>query len=177
MSNRSSVTRLDPRVREAVDGALREGRATIDEIVDMIRAMGGEASRSAVGRYKQRFEAGMQQFRVAREMAGVWGNAIEKEPDSPVARLANQVLAGVALNTATSLIETGEAVPAGEVMFLAKALDHLSRADKNTLDKVTLIRREIASRAADVAGREAKSAGLSDEQADVIRRQILGIAA
>lgn len=176
MGRKSSVTQLDPRVREAVDAAIRDGRATIDEIVELVRGMGGEASRSAIGRYKQAFEEGMQSFRLAREMAGVWGKRMEEDPDSPVARLAGQVLSGVALNTATAMIQSGEAVPAGELMFLAKALDHMARAEKTTADKLILVRREIAAKAADVATREAKRAGLSAEQAGEIRRQILGIA-
>ena len=47
---RSSVARLPPELREAVDAAIADG-ATIDEIADLIRGEGGACSRSAVGRY------------------------------------------------------------------------------------------------------------------------------
>ena len=47
---RSSVARLPPALREAVDAAIADG-ATIDEITARIRAEGGACSRSAVGRY------------------------------------------------------------------------------------------------------------------------------
>ena len=47
---RSSVAKLPPDVREAVDKAIADG-ATIDEITARIRAEGETCSRSAVGRY------------------------------------------------------------------------------------------------------------------------------
>ncbi len=47
---RSSIARLPPELREAVDAAIADG-ATIDEITDLIRGEGGACSRSAVGRY------------------------------------------------------------------------------------------------------------------------------
>ena len=47
---RSSIARLPPTLREAVDKAIADG-ATIDEITARIRAEGGACSRSAVGRY------------------------------------------------------------------------------------------------------------------------------
>ena len=47
---RSSVARLPPELREAVDAAIADG-ATIDEIAALIRGEGGACSRSAVGRY------------------------------------------------------------------------------------------------------------------------------
>ena len=43
---RSSVERLPPTLREAVDAAIADG-ATIDEITARIRAEGGACSRSA----------------------------------------------------------------------------------------------------------------------------------
>ena len=47
---RSSIARLPPTLREAVDAAIADG-ATIDEITALIRGEGGACSRSAVGRY------------------------------------------------------------------------------------------------------------------------------
>lgn len=183
MGRRSSIKGLDPRIRDAVDRALREDRATLDEIVALIERMGAElgtgdtASRSAVHRYRTTFEESMQVYQAAQEMAQQWGRSLEEDPESDVARLAAQVLAGVSLNTAQSLINSGEAVPANEVMFLAKALDHLGRFTKSTTDVALRLRKEIAAEAADRAAKVAKSQGLTTEAVDRIRREILGIAA
>ncbi|MBI1397058.1 MAG: DUF3486 family protein [Betaproteobacteria bacterium] len=183
MTRRSSVKGLDPRIRAAVDAAIREDRATLDDIVAMINRMGEElgtgdtASRSAVHRYRSTFEESMKVFQLSREMAATWGKSLEEDPQSDVARLAAQVLSGVALNTAQTLINADESVPSNEVMFLAKALDHLGRFTKSTTDVALRLRKEIATEAADRAAKVAKSQGLTTEAVDTIRREILGIAA
>ena len=52
-SGRSSVERLPPAVREAVDAAIADG-ASVDALTALIREKGGTCSRSAVGRYAKR---------------------------------------------------------------------------------------------------------------------------
>ncbi len=74
---KSSVLMLEPRIKEAVDRAIREERATLDEIVAMIEQMGGEASRSAVGRYAKNAREKLEKFREAQQLASVW---IERWP-------------------------------------------------------------------------------------------------
>lgn len=174
--SRSSVAQLEPDLRDAVDAAIREGRATLDEIVEMVRGMGGEVSRSAVGRYKIAFEKGMETYKLSQEMAKVWTTRLEEDPESDASRLAAQVLSAVALNTAQTLMNAGEAVPSGEIHFLAKALDHIGRFSKNTTDNILRIRKEVAAQAAEAATTAAKSTGLSPEGVDKIRASILGIA-
>lgn len=176
MGRKSSVTQLEPDLREAVDAAIREGRATLDEIVTMVRGMGGEVSRSALGRYKLTFERGMEVYKASQEMAKVWTQRLEEDPESDVARLAAQVLSGVALNTAQSLINADEAVPAGELHFLAKALDHLGRFSKNTTENILRIRKEVAAQAADKVQETGRKLGLSPEALETIRREVYGIA-
>jgi len=177
VGRKSTVTMLEPDLRDAVDAAIREGRATLDEIVALVRGMGGEVSRSALGRYKITFEKGMETYKASQEMAKVWAKRLEEEPESDVARLAAQVLSGVALNTAQTLINSDEAVPAGELHFLAKALDHLGRFSKNTTETILRIRRETAAQAAEAATKAARRSGLSPEGVEAIRAEILGIAA
>ena len=182
MGRQSTIARLDPRIKEAVDTAIREGRATIDDIVDLVEHMGrelgtgDEVSRSAVGRYKKTAEQAMEVYRVSQSMAQVWAKRIGEDPESDIARLASQVLGGVALNTANSMLGEGEPMPAGEVMFLAKALDHLARADKVTTDKILKVRQEVAKQAAEKAAKIARKGGMSRETVEEIRREILGVA-
>jgi hypothetical protein len=75
------------------------------------------------------------------------------------------------------MMQSGEAMPAGEVMFLAKALDHLSRAELSDTQRILRIRQEVAKAASVVAAKEVKAAGLSDAAAEAIRQKILGVAA
>lgn len=181
MGRRSSITQLDPRIKGAVDAAIRDGRASIDEIVDLVDRMGEElgtgdtASRSAVGRYRQTAERELEMFRAAQEVSSVWTKEIGESPESDSARLANQVLSAVALNTARSLVSSGEAVPAGEVMFLAKALDHLAKAEANKTATILRVRKEMAQKAADTAVAAGRRAGVSAEALEMIRREVYGI--
>ena len=81
MARRSSVAKLDPRIRESVDRAIRENRATIDDIVDKLDGIMGEdaPSRSAVGRYVKGAREQMQRYREAQEMAKVWVGKLEDD--------------------------------------------------------------------------------------------------
>lgn len=169
MGTVSTIKRLDPRIKEAVDEAIRDGRATINEIVTMVREMGGGVSRSALGRYKQSMEQAMETYRACQQMAAVWAKKIQEDPDSDVSRLAAQVLGGVALHTANSMMESGEAMPAGELMFAAKALDHLARAEKVTVERALKIRREFAQQAAEAVEKVAKQEGVSKDGINAIR--------
>jgi len=168
----STIKRLDPRIKEAVDEAIRDGRASIDEIVSLIRELGGDASRSAVGRYKQSMEGAMETYRACQEMAKVWADEIKDHPDSDVARLAAQVLGSVALNTANAALNSGDPMPAGELMFAAKALDHLGRFQKTNLDTVLKARKEFAAEAAEVVEQTAKQQGVSKEGISAIREAL-----
>ncbi|MDP3612732.1 MAG: DUF3486 family protein, partial [Rubrivivax sp.] len=62
-SRPSSITQLDPKIKEAVDTAVREGRTSIDQLVELINSLGGEASRSAVGRYVKTANERMEEYR------------------------------------------------------------------------------------------------------------------
>lgn len=170
MAGKSSINTLDPRIKDAVDAAIREGRATIDDILGLILELGGDASRSAVGRYKRNAEGMMLRYREAQEMAKVWVGKLEHSPESDVGRLLSEMLKALAYQ------QMGEAKEIGETELLSRALRNITTADKMTADRILVIRREAAKEAASVAVKEAKGAGLSDEAAELIRRKILGVA-
>lgn len=171
MGRKSSIKGMDPRIREAVDAAIREGRATIDDIVAIVASMGGQASRSAVGRYKQQAEAQMQRYREAQEVAKVWIGKLQADPEGDVGRLLAELLRTAAFQTLGNM----EAATPGDLMFMARTLKDLASADKMTAERILKVRQEAAKEAATVAAKEAKSAGLSDEAAELIRQKILGV--
>lgn len=178
MARKSSIAQLDPRLRSAVDGLIREGRYTLDDIIAHLAQLnGGESpvSRSALGRYAQRAEEQMRRYREAQEVAKVWVEKFESEPDGDVARLLPEMLRSVAFQTLGSLGDREESADAQEVMFLAKAMKDLASADKLTTERILQIRQEVAKKAATEAVKQAKASGLSDEAADLIRQKILGV--
>lgn len=178
MGQKSSIARLDPRLKEAVDRAVREGRATIDEIVASILSMGGEVSRSAVGRYVQSARARMERYREAQEVASVWVRKMEETPAGDVGRLNAELLRTVAFQVLSEIGGSGgaEATP-NEIMLLARAIKDLASADKTSTDRELRVRREVAQKAADKAADTAKLAGVSPETIQHIRRNILLMAA
>lgn len=172
MGRKSAITRLDPRIREAVDGAIREGRATIEDIVGLIREMGGQASASSVGRYKQNAEAQMARYREAQEIARVWVGKLQADPEGDVGRLLAEMLRTTAFQTLGGM----EAGAPQDVMFLAKALKDLASADKLTAERILKVRREMAQEAAEKAATVAKAKGLTRETVEELRRELLGLA-
>lgn len=174
VNRKSTIARLDPRVREAVDKAVREGRATIDEIVALIRSLGAEASRSAVGRYVKGAREEMEHYRQAQHLAKVWAEALPETGD--VAQLTRQVLTSLAFRVSSSLAER-EQVEGKEVMLLARALRDIASSTKIGAEARRAIRAELAEQAAAVVGELAKAQGMSAEQVEFWRKKVLGIAA
>jgi hypothetical protein len=174
-SRPSSITQLDPSIKEAVDAAIREGRLTIEQIVKLIVDHGGDASRSAVGRYVKNNKERMEEYRQAAQTAAVWVDKIGKEPDGDVGRLVLEMLRMVAFRSIGSI---DEAAPE-DLMFLAKAMKDIAGADKLVVDREMVVRKLIAAKAEKVAGEvaaTARKAGLSDETIDLIKKKILGVA-
>jgi Protein of unknown function (DUF3486) len=176
MGRKSSITQLPPEIREAVDRAIREGRASADQIVAIINEMGGHASASAVTRYARSARAQMEQFTQATEIAKVWVGKLGADPTSDVGRLVTEMLRTVAWQQVGSMGDDSDG-RANETMMLARAIKDLASADKLTVEREARIRKEIKEQAAETAVHSAKKAGLSAAAAADIRRDILGIPA
>lgn len=174
-SRPSSINQLDPAVKEAVDKAVREGRATIDQILQLIDSMGGEASRSAVGRYVKNARERLEDYRQASQIAAVWVDKLGKEPEGDIGRMLLEMLRVVAFK---SIGDIDQASPE-DLMFLGKALKDIAGADKLVVDREINLRKLIAAKAEKVASEvatTAKKAGLSDDTIDLIKQKILGVA-
>lgn len=187
MGRKSTIDRLDLRIRTAVDQAIEERRATGDEIAVMIERMGKElgtgdtASRSAVYRYKANFEEMLPAFRASQEMNKVLAESLKNDPQGDAARLARHVLGAITVNTVNGMLASGEAVPADEIALLSRALTNMARTDVITEERVARARREerelAANDAAAAADKTGKQTGVSPEQSAAIRaaiQQIVG---
>lgn len=176
MPRKSSIQQLPPELREAVDGAIREGRATIEDLVAMIRAHGVEVSKSAVGRYTKRANDQMERYREAQEIARVWVGKIQEDPEGDVGRLLSQMLKTVAFQVSAEMGDEEAGATPRDVMFLANALKSLGGFDKMRTEEILRIRKEVAKEAAETAATVAKQGGLSAESVAEIRAAILGIS-
>ncbi|MBI2801261.1 MAG: DUF3486 family protein [Gammaproteobacteria bacterium] len=179
MGRKSSISQLAPEIREAVDRAIREGRASAEQIVEIVNGMGAQVSASAVTRYARTAREQMETYRRAQEIASVWAKRIEEQPGGDVAQLNIQLLSTLAFKVLSDINnrEAEDPVNPMEMMLLAKALDHASKAERTNLERDLRIRKEVTQKAADAATQVAKRTGLSAETAADIRREILGVAA
>lgn len=179
MAPRSSIE-MDPRLKEAADEAIRRG-GTIDEILDALQAIGGDVSRSAVGRYAFKTRATMAKLKEAREIAAVWADKLGSEPEGDVGQLVGQVLHAVAFSQAQQMADADPTDREGpgprEVMFLAGALKDIASAQKINADRVLKIRKETATKAAAEVEKVAKATGVTADTIAKLRAAVIGTAA
>ena len=176
MGRHSSVTDLDPRIKDAVDIAIAQGRATIDEICRMIRQMGGSSSRSAVGRYSKSMKERLEKFRETQAIAGEWMQQIRADPDGDIGRMLAEMLKLLAFRTQTDMQEgEGEGPGPKEIALLARAIKDLTSVDQMKLTIEAKVRDQVVKDAADCAEKVGREAGLSGERLAQLRREVLGL--
>jgi hypothetical protein len=175
----SSIALLDPAIKAEVDRAIREDRATIADIVALIKGMGADASKSAVGRYKQSAEKQMETYRQAQEVAKVWVQQIGDAPEGDVGRLVVELVRMLAFRSVSAMGDAEEPLGPEDLMFLSKAMKDLASADKTAVDREInrqALQRQVKA-AAESVTKVAKQNGLTAEAVQTIRAQILGIKA
>lgn len=126
MAPLSTIKRLPPELRAAIEAQLAQGR-TLDDVTAAVRAMGAEVSRSAIGRYKQRMDALLERSRTTREIASVLANTVGKGGTGELIRGNAELLHGVLL---AAVEATSGDADSKDAMMLAIALEKLASAAK-----------------------------------------------
>ena len=176
MGRKSSITTLDAAIRGRIDELLKDGRLTLDQILGQIQtAFPGQEtpSRSALGRYSQRFEEVGERLRKSREVARVWVDRLGKEPEGDVAKLAMEFLRTAAFNASADAVEDPQ-VNSKELATLALALQRLETAGKFNLQREQAMRAAVLEEAATRVETAAKAQGMDKQQATFWRQQVLG---
>lgn len=176
MGRKSSISRLPSEIKDALLRLIRAEAYTNAEIVAALDQMGARVSESAITRFTRTERQKMETYRRAREVAQVWAQRAEEDPNGDVAKLNLQLLSTVAFKVLSDIGE-GEAKSTSpmELMLMSKSLEHAAKAEKLTIERELRIRKEVAQQAAERAVASARKAGLSAEAAAGIRRDILGI--
>lgn len=183
MGRKSSITRLPLPVRKSIDDALKTGRYTLDELrAAIVAEFGAAPSRSALGRYSERFEEVGKRMRQSHEVATVWADRLGKEPQGDIGKLVMDLLRTLAFDATLAMSEgdqEGNARPVdpGELNKLALAIHRLETAGRHNLEREKAYRNAALEEAAKAGAAVAKRGGMSAELQDAIRREILGIAA
>jgi len=175
MGRKSSITQLPPEIKQQVDRLLGDGRATIEEIVAQLTAMGTTVSKSAVGRYKKTFDAEGENIRQAQAMAGVWAEKLGADPEGKIGRGAIQILNTVAFQSAMRAHEEGD-FDAKDVNLLARALKDLESASTLSTRREMQIRDNERKLAAEKLNKLEKTGTLDPKTLQRVREEIYGLA-
>lgn len=189
MGKRSSVDALPQEVKDWLM-RLREQGATYDKIVAKLRELDNLAvvpSRSALHRHIQEAERTKEMVDRQRVVAEAMVKELGEVDDSRVTRgniaMLHAILTRVQ-QTALDAMMTGDGnidMSAGEVMQLAKALDHLGKAAKDDVARTVVMRKlakEEVLRNAEAAVGAAAAGGHAmsgEELLRKIREDIYGI--
>ena len=169
---RSSIERLPPELREAVDAAIADG-ATIDEIADLIRGEGGACSRSAVGRYTKNVRDLILRQQETNHGIEMWVRALGERAEGRAGLILIETLRTMTLSTMADLSGREEPVSTAELARLALVLKRIEGTDKLRLE-----RERAAAKAAPGAGQATGQApvrkGLSPEAVAAIREAVEG---
>ena len=131
---RSSIARLPPELREAVDAAIADG-ATIDEIAALIRGEGGACSRSAVGRYTKNVRDLIRQQQETDRGIEAWVRALGERTEGRAGLILIETLRSLTLSTLADLSGREEPVSTAELARLALVLKRIEGTDKLRLER------------------------------------------
>lgn len=189
MGRPSSIRRLPPDLREALDAWLRDKGLTQLEARERLNEyLAGRdlppVSRSALNRYARSMDKVGEKMRQSREMADIWIARLGSQPSGKVGQLIVDMLKTLVYEINLKLQDVeldAESMPGvvrqlRELSLTAQRLEQASyRNEKRESEVRERARREAAEEAADAAGEAASEQGLSAGTVEAIKRRILGV--
>ena len=189
MARPSKIDRMPPEIRDAI-GRLRDHGRTLDEILDHLRSMEIEVSRSALGRHVQSREKVGERLRRSRAVADALVRQLGDAPESKTARLNIEMMHSFIFDFLASAEEAeGDAGAAAQAMLqnpkavalFSEAVERLTKASRNDAAYIEQVekRSEARTKAAAVKAMDAvaKERGLSADTLAAIKAGIFGVKA
>ena len=194
MSRRRSRSKVEshPEIKAVVDGLLRDGRWTYQQIIDHLNGLAASGavpaeavpSHSGLGRYAAEFSKIADKMRMAQEMGNFWVQRLKADPDSDIGQTVQGLLKIVAFQATKELSESDTRAEANEIFFLAKAAEAMERAGSISADRINKIKKEIAAQherelkeKAKAVDKLAKDSGLSEDRIAQMRALLIGARA
>ena len=176
MAQKSKIEQLPRELLDTVNQLLE--KATIEQVVDRMKAFGVELSMSSVGRHKQKIDVVARRLRDSRVIADAIGKRIEDQPDDRMAALNRELLHEQVMRMLTAT-EDDEPVQlaAKDVRSLADSMARLASASKTDAERVFKVRKETADKTIAAANDQLKKSGqpgMSAETVATIKEQIWG---
>lgn len=171
MAPRSSITR-NPQLQAAVEKLIAEGY-TVDEVHDAVADFG--VSRSAVGRYAKHYRPMVDAIRQDRAVYDALRKHLPDGVDTGMLDLAFHRSQAELVRTLQALGEADEAASPKDMGAITRALRQLINAMRDRKAFEEEVRESERKEAADRAEVAARDIGATEQQAEFIRRKILGL--
>lgn len=185
----SSIDRLDPEIRDAI-GRLRDHGKTLDEILEHLRSLEVEVSRSALGRHVQAMEKVGERLRRSRAVSEALVRQLGDAPESKTARLNIEMMHSFVFDfLATAEEGEGEKGAAAAALMqnpmalklFAESVERLTKASRHNADFVEQVEKRAAARAKTEAAKAvdavAKDRGIGADTLAAIKAGIFGVKA
>lgn len=192
MGQPSTIDRLPPDVRKALDGWIYDPAISQTEATERVNALLGEVapdhppvSRQAVNRYDLSVRKVKEKILRSREIARLVIADVGSRPSGEVGQMVTEMVKAIIVDVNMLLqdIELDAGSLPGvtrNVRELSLAIERLQRAEKLNEERESEVRerarREAAEAAAGAAERAVAGKGLSAETVAEIRKQVLGVA-
>lgn len=182
----SSIDQLPAEIREKLHELLREKGCTQVEATARINALLAETgseerlSNSAVNRYDLRMRESGQRLQQSREVAAMWIGKLGAAPQGQVGNLVNEILRTLAFDLSLKLQDTeltADSLPevVAQLRHLSLAAMRLEKAASENVKREAEIRKQALTEAAEAVEGAAIQRGLTKEDAQFWREQVLGI--
>lgn len=159
------MEKLPADFRDAVDAAIEDG-TTIDDIVACIREMGGDCSRSAVGRHVKKERDLISERRAFGRFVEEWTHVLGPRAEGRAGLVAIETLRMLTLRTMAELSQRKEPASLEELSRLSLVLVRIEQADKLRLE-----RERAAAEASAEADAAARAAAMTHEERVAAIRQ------
>lgn len=180
MGRKSSVSRLDPEARKFLEKLIRDGRHTLDELLDAMRAKypAADISRSGIHRYRVGFDEMMGRMReietASAALVDELGDGVGDKAGALLAQAVTTLAANAALNA-----HGNDKVSIKDVSELARAARAAMQARTMSLKEREAIeehaRRKLIEEQQNNLEKIAKTQGMSQEQVDFWVKEFLGV--
>lgn len=180
MGRKSSVSRLDPEARKFLEKLIRDGRHTLDELLDAMRAKypAADISRSGIHRYRVGFDEMMGRMReietASAALVDELGDGVGDKAGALLAQAVTTLAANAALNA-----HGNDKVSIKDVSELARAARAAMQARTMSLKEREAIeehaRRKLIEEQQSNLEKIAKTQGMSQDQVDFWVKEFLGV--
>lgn len=174
MGRNSSIERLPSQVREKI-GQLRRDGKTIDEIMDKLKELDVDVSRSALGRHCKQLEEVSNSIRQSRIVAEAIATKLGDGSENKVSRVNVELMHSLILKLLVSEEGSKIVLDPEQAFFLSSSLQKLASASKQDVEREIKIRNEITQKAVKAVDRAGKKKGISTENLEFIKKEIFGV--